>query len=1113
MKQRGVRWTRRITLWVSMVLITQAASGVAAAAGDTHPPMRFDQLSQDHGLSQNNVFTILQDSQGLVWFGTENGLNRYNGYEFEVFKRRRGDDSALGSDYVYDLAEGKNGRLWIATNGGGLAAFDRDDKSFTTWWNDPSDAQSVSSNTIRVLHSNADGTLWLGTLGAGLDRFNPETGKSVNIRLGEGVDDSGANEVFALHVDEGGFLWAGTNGGLFKLSDGGSVVAHFTHVPGESTSLSDQRVRSIFEDTNGGLWIGTYSGGLNRLDKAEASFARYQHDASNPTSLAGDRVSVVFEDTDDRLWIGTDAGLNLLDREKGTFAAFRYASSDATSLADDEITTVFQDRGGLLWVGTRNKGVSKWNPRSWSYGFDDGRTLTASGESQPNVSAFADDGDGLLWIGTFGDGLHEIDRESGAQQTYRHDPASPDSISDDRVMSLLRDAGGRIWIGTMRGGLNRLDPATGEVTVYRHSAEDPASLSANGIMGLFEDSEGDIWAGTYGGGVNRIDASTGVVTRYLPEAGNENSISSTRVRAFAQDPSGMIWMGTDSGGLNLYDPDADSFHHFRHDPFDPTTLADDTVYAVAVGVDGTVWVGTQGGGLDRVVGNVKDPASIHFTNISQADGLSNDVVYGLEVDETGIVWASTAYGINKLDPETGEIKALHRGDGLQSEEFNSGAHHQSSTGELFFGGPNGYNAFRPDQIKLGTLAPLVVLTGVFDGNDPIKADKPIDPETGLELSHKHDNVSFEFAALDYAAPERNHYRYQLEGFDTDWIDLGNRRRVTYTDLNDGHYVLRVQAASSDGVWNEAGLSVPVRVTPAPWDTWWAYLLYCAALAQTGVMLWFAHKRKIRREEEYSSRLEDEVRERTQELRESNSRLKTLNHSLQESSLSDPLTGLRNRRFVFEEVSRDLDVIRRKLADADEGIDESQVSDLVFMMIDLDNFKPINDTYGHAAGDQMLLEVRDVLLGTCRRSDFVVRWGGDEFVIIAKQAKPGESEALAERIRKRIAEKNFMLDDGQVVRTTCSIGFAAYPLFRGQAEAADLDQILTLADSLMYEAKSQRNAWVGMLSPAKASTSTDFDHETIEPSSMLYRAKRRGQLISHGCVEDANDIADSVPAAG
>ena len=308
-------------------------------------------------------------------------------------------------------------------------------------------------------------------------------------------------------------------------------------------------------------------------------------------------------------------------------------------------------------------------------------------------------------------------------------------------------------------------------------------------------------------------------------------------------------------------------------------------------------------------------------------------------------------------------------------------------------------------------------------------------------------------------------------------------------------MLRVKAANSEGVWNEAGLALPIRVTPAPWETWWAYLGYLAAAVQLAVFLWMGHRRKLRREEEYSYRLEKEVHARTEELAHRNDELKKLALSLQESSLSDPLTGLRNRRFVFEEVSRDLDTISRKYENEREGLDPNDASDLVFMMIDLDNFKPINDTYGHAAGDKMLLDIRDVLLSTCRRSDFVIRWGGDEFVVIAKQSHAGESEALAERIRQQVETREFQLPEGQIVRTTCSIGFTSFPLFRGQAENGNLDDIINVADSLMYEAKRQKNAWVGMLDINKAVTSEGFELDLCEPTSLLFMARHKGQVTA------------------
>ena len=782
-----------------------------------------------------------------------------------------------------------------------------------------------------------------------------------------------------------------------------------------------------------------------------------------------------------------------MDRDRGVFTHHNHDQSDSGSIGGDSITAVFQDRGGMLWVGTLSQGVSKWNPRTWSYGLEDTRKLASNGESQPTVMSFAEDAAGTLWVGTFGDGLNAMNRDDGSITKYRNDPSSPISITDDRVMSLMIDEQSLLWVGTMTGGINRLDLEKGTNEIFRHDPADPQSLSADGIMSMYQDSNSLVWVGTFGGGISRFDPVTRQFTRFQADSEDLNALSSNRVTSFAEDASGKMWIGTDAGGLNLFDPKTENFHQFRYNPDDPTGLAEDTVYSLNVDADGNVWVGTRGGGLDMVVGDASNPASISFSNVSQRDGLANDVIYGIEIDDNGELWLSTNYGISRFDPKTGEVRNIHRGDGLQSEEFNFGAHYRSADGELFFGGSNGFNAFRPERVLANKQVPLIMLTGFSVLGQPIKSDLPIDEHEGIELSHSDSSVSFEFAAMDYAAPTHNQYMYKLEGFDKDWIDLGNRRRVTYTGLNDGQYLLRVKAANSSGVWNEAGFAMPVRVTPALWDTWWAYTAYLAMVVQFFVFIWLSHKRKIRREEEYSYRLEMQVKQRTSEIVERNLELKDLNKSLQESSLSDPLTGLRNRRFVFEEVSKELEVIQRRFNDTQRGLNTKDAADLVFMMVDLDNFKPINDTYGHAAGDQILLKVRDLLLGTCRKSDFVIRWGGDEFVVIAKQSNPGEAEALAERIRSTIAEHTFTMDGGQVVRTTCSIGFAAYPIFSSPRNDDSLDQIINLADTLMYEAKRQRNAWAGMLGISEAATSEGFDFAGMEATSLLFRARREGNL--------------------
>ena len=384
-------------------------------------------------------------------------------------------------------------------------------------------------------------------------------------------------------------------------------------------------------------------------------------------------------------------------------------------------------------------------------------------------------------------------------------------------------------------------------------------------MAMLEDSNGFVWVGTFGAGVNRFDPRTGAFRRFAASAEAGRGPSSNRVTSFAEDVTGRIWIGTDGGGLNLFDPRTEQFHYLRHDAADANTLAADTVYAIKIDPTGTVWVGTRGGGLDRVVGGALDPERIRFENLSEADGLPNDVVYGVEFDNAGRLWLSTNFGLGRFNPLDGSIRKLHRTDGLQSEEFNFGAHYRSPSGELFFGGHNGFNAFRPEALKPSDAIPAIALAGYRGSSEPLRADDgSFDLSSGIGLSYRDDVVSFDVAALDYAAPEHNRYMYKLEGLDRDWIDLGNRRHIAFTDLDHGDYLLRVKAASSDGVWNEAGIALPLRVAPAPWETWWAYLGYVATATLIAAALYLGHRRKIRREEEYSQRLEIEVRQRTRE---------------------------------------------------------------------------------------------------------------------------------------------------------------------------------------------------------------------------------------------------------
>jgi len=1065
-------------------------------------PMAFERVSLEQGLSQSTVLTMFQDSRGFMWFGTEDGLNRYDGLAFKSYKYDASDHGSLPHNMVWAIAEDAQGDLWIATEGGGLARWERAHDRFARV---PVSSTPGLYGRIRTLLFTPDGALWIGSKDAGLVRFQPGTGDTKTFRNDPNDATSISHDgVYALAADGSGLLWVGTDGGLNRLDPASGRFERFRHDPARATSLGDDRVRALLVDRERRLWVGTFGGGLSRLDTGADVFRTYRNDPADPSSLGHDRVRGLLEDGAGRLWIATDKGLDLLDRQRASFQHYRNDPTDPSSLGDDNAMSLYQDRGGVLWVGTRIGGAYKWNPATWSFGHTTRAAANAGGLADKTVTSFAEDRIGRIWIGTFG-GLHVMDRQTGDVHRFQ----SKAGTLSDRVMALATDPDGMLWVGTMDAGLARLDPSTGALKTYRHDAANRGSLSADAVMSLLVDSVGDLWVGTFGGGLNRFDASTGTFTRYRHDPADEHSLSADAVTAIAQDGTGAIWLGTDGGGLNLLDRTSGQFLRFRHDPADPTSLGANTVYALHLDGSGRLWVGTRGAGLASL--ESRSGAAARFRHLRQRDGLANDVIYSVVPDGDGHLWLSSNNGLTRFEAATGKIKNYDVSHGLQSNEYNFGAHFRSASGELFFGGVNGFNAFHPRKLVANTHVPPVVLTSFLKFNRPVDAAGPLWGLTGIDLGYQDDVVTFEFAALDYAAPQRNRYAYKLEGFDPDWVDVGNVRRVTYTNLGAGNYRFRVRAANNDGLWNETGLDLPVRVEAPPWLRWWAFVAYALALGGALYLFVRVQQAKVEREAEYARRLEEDVQNRTLELEARNADLEDLNLKLAEASLTDSLTGLRNRRFLFEHVSKDADLVRRRYIAIKQG-DEARTFDLSFVMIDLDHFKAINDTCGHAAGDQVLLGVRAVLEKTCRTSDVLIRWGGDEFLLVGRDNDPDQVGTLAERIRAEIESTTFDIGEGRVARITCSVGYACYPFVRTEPELYGWEDMLGLADAALYAAKGLRNAWVGFLSTDQAPPRDLARSARIEPQRLL-ELNALKVVASHADLERSGARAPKVAEAG
>ncbi len=849
-----------LALWTALPLAAQSRN------------IRFQRISTEHGLSQSTINCIMQDAHGFMWFGTQDGLNRYDGLRFDTLVHAPDDPATLRNTWVLTLLEdSESNDLWVGTLTGGLSRWQRETGAFIHYRHDTQDPHSLADDEVWALAQDRDGTLWVGSGAAGLSHLTPAIGVLEHYSHQPGDPTSLSHDaVRALTVDREGELWVGTLGGLNRFDSQSKTFTRFLHNDADPSSLGDNRVRSVLEDRNGNLWVGTLDG-LSRLDRWSGTFENFRHDPKDPSSLSGSRVRAIFEDHDGRIWVGTDRALDLFDPVSETFFHYAHNSADSNSLSGDRVMSIYQDRGGVLWVGTQG-GINKWSPRAWSFSHfksDPTRPTSLSGDKILSLSV---DSYGAIWIGTNGQGLNRFERASGTVSHFQKGSGQPGNLSDDIVTALLHDRDGVLWAGTQEGGLNRLEPDSETFERFVHDPARADSLSADGVMSLYQDRDGKLWIGTYGGGLNRLirpavaarkAAAQFEVWRHEPE--DTTSLSDDRVTALEEDPEGALWVGTFGAGLNRLDRDLGKFQRFAKDPNQRDSLSNDTVLTIHSSPTGDLWIGTASG-LNRLENLDQATGSATFRSYRMADGLPNNYIYGIYSDpgsterptpkERSSLWLSTNRGLSRFDLRTETFKNYDTSHGLQADEFNMNAHFQSEAGELFFGGTGGFNAFFPDAIEPNTSMPPVVLTSFSKLNRQVELKYPILDNGAVALDHTDTIVSFEFAALDYTAPEKNRYRYLLEGLSSEWIDLGHHRRVSFTNLDPGSYQLRVQGANNDGVWSENDVSINISVAPPPWRTWWAYALYVVSLSTIVWTYVRLQHRRVERERAASDRLRE-----------------------------------------------------------------------------------------------------------------------------------------------------------------------------------------------------------------------------------------------------------------
>lgn len=802
--------------------------------------IRFEHISVEQGLSNFALTKIVQDQQGFLWFGTEDGLNKYDGYEFTVYKPdpadahslpgrfiqtlhvdRQGqlwigvgieglcrynantdkferfkddplDPESLAGKLVCAILEDGNGELWIGTSDG-LYRYNRARDDFVIYRHDPHDTSSISRDFVTAICEDRKGNLWIGTSEGGLNRF--DRGKNAFLRYGDSQSPSGVGRATIICLQEDpaspGSIWMGTHSGLYRYDVQINTIVRY--------ALTPDTIFDLYVDSRGTLWVATFHIGLWRYDAATNHFFQYRHDPENPHSLSEDRISCIYEDRSGVMWMGTyRSGLNRYDRRQDAFT--RYAT-------ESEVYAVTQDRGGELWIGTASAGLLRYDQggkRVAQYRHDPNNSMSLSSDV---ILSLHEDSRGELWIGT-GWGLCRYEAKRNRFVRYLHEPIIvPGPGEYFEVKAIYEDREGEIWIGTKGSGLCRLDREKKTFSYYRHDPKNPQSISGNSIWAIQPDQNGDLWVGTFGNGVNHFARKTQSFSRYLSDSKNPHSLNNGAIYSLCLDPNGYIWIGTYGSGLNGFDPGTGRF--------------------------------------------------VHYT---EREGLPDNFVKSVQRDQHDNLWLSTDKGLCKFNPKKKAIKNFIVKDGLISNQFLSGASYQSRDGRLFFGGEGGVIAFYPDSLKDNPYIPPVVITrfNVFD--KPLPLPRSHSTSEKIKLSYRQNFFSFDFVTLDYTVPLKIQYAYKLEGFDADWVYCGVRRYASYTNVDPGEYVFRVKGTNSDGVWNEQGAAVNIMITPPFWKTWWFRAL---AIFSVLISAFTWHQRRMRREEAKRKALELQVQEKSE----------------------------------------------------------------------------------------------------------------------------------------------------------------------------------------------------------------------------------------------------------
>ena len=809
---------------------------------------QFRQLTIKEGLSHSAVLSIIQDRRGFMWFGTANGLNRFDGYNFITYSNNPYDSTSISDNEVSSIFEDSQGYLWLGTIKGIVNRFNRKTETFEYFYPEHSTNSKIkfnesftaypisfvrnSNNSITSIAEDNNGNIWIGTWGNGLYRLDKKS-KRIEHFFNQSNDEKSLsyNRITKILVDKKSAIWVGTFGGglnrIIKVQDN-NRTSKFSYkficyrTRNNNYSISNNDILALYEDNQSNIWIGTYNGGLNKLDNSQkfvpvedARFVRYNSD-QNEIKLHYKTIMSIIESNEGDIWLGTlGEGLIKFNPVTNSILNFKYNPLDNNTLPDNDVIAIEKDKSGILWISTSlGRGICQLQINRKKFNHVSNNPGESNSLSDNVIWSITGDQDGYIWLGTYRGGLNRYDKEKKKIVTYKHNPADPHSLPDDHIRSLAVDNKNNLWVGCFEGGLNMYNKKTGDFANLKEMGLDEKALGSDQVLDIHIENDSVFWIATYGGGLTKLIFEENNRVRYKRFVHNPNdnsSISDNRVYTIYENKEGILWIGTFGGGLNKFDKKTEKFISYKNDSSDPLSISDDRIICIYEDSEGILWLGTFGGGL-----NVYNKEIKRFVRYGEKEGLTSYVVYGIVEDRHKNLWMSTNSGIFKYTREDHLFTQYDLSDGVQSLEFSGGAYYKAKDGEIYFGGINGFNNFYPDSIKYTSYVPNIVISSFKVLNNIWKGERD-----KIVLSPTENFFSFEFAALDYSNPEDCRYAYMLEGFDEDWRYTNSSQRIAmYTNLAPGNYTFKVIGSNSDGLWNYDGASISLTILPPFWQTWW-----------------------------------------------------------------------------------------------------------------------------------------------------------------------------------------------------------------------------------------------------------------------------------------------------